>query len=588
MPKRFAAGCLFLLLLNACSRDHSSTRDLRMPADQTADLIITNALIWTGDETHPAATALAVHGGRFVFVGDDAGATRFKGATTRIVDAGGARILPGLIDAHVHLMGGGLYLSRLNLREVRNRGEFIAAVAERARQTPAGQWILGGRWSTESWADPTPPTKEWIDPVTPNHPAYFPRMDGHSALVNSVALKLAGIDRSGPPDPPGGTIDRDAKTGEPTGYLREGAAELVSRLIPPDPPSEQDRALATAMREAHRYGITTVHTMSAWSEVPAMVRARDADRLTLRVRVFVSEDDWTAHLDEVRRFPNDDRLRVVGFKQFMDGSLGSRTALMAEPYADNPPENAGRCGLLTAVAQQDGEILRMIRAVDQAGYTPAIHAIGDQANHLLLDLYAATIKANAPRANRRLRIEHCQHLLPGDIPRFGALGVIASMQPLHKADDARYAEQAIGAERCRTSYAFRSLLDAGTRVAFGSDWPVVTINPFPGLHAAVTGTSLDGRTFVPEQNIRVEEALRCYTRGGADAAGEEGTLGQIMPGGLADFVILNEDPLRVAPSTLDAITVRETYVAGQCVWKPTTSDATSSIETSSPRPPPCP
>jgi predicted amidohydrolase YtcJ len=239
---------------------------------------------------------------------------------------------------------------------------------------------------------------------------------------------------------------------------------------------------------------------------------------------------------------------------------------MAEPYDDNPPENAGSRGLLTAVASQEGEVLRMCRAADEAGYGSAIHAIGDQANHLLLDLYATTIKANGPRANRRLRIEHAQHLLPGDIPRFAALEVIASMQPLHKADDARYAEQAIGAERCRTSYAFRSLLDAGTRVAFGSDWPVVTINPFPALHSAVTGQSLDGRIFVPEQNIGIEEALRCYTRGGACASGEEARLGRIAPGCLADFVILNEDPLRIDATALGGVTVRETYVAGRCVW----------------------
>ena len=537
-----------------------------MPSDHVADLIIVNAKVWTGDEAAAAATAIAVSKGRFVYVGTAANALSWKGPRTEVVDAEGRRIIPGLIDAHVHLIGGGLQLSRLNLRDAGSREEFIAAVADRARRTPAGQWILGGRWSTESWKDPGQPTRDWIDPVTPDHPVYLPRMDGHSALVNSVALQMAGIDRKGPPDPPGGKIDRDPTTGEPTGYLREGAAELISRLIPPDPPAEQEQALKAAMHEAHRFGITTVHTMSPWPEVAAMAGAREAGWLTLRVRVYVSEDDWRAYLPKVRAFRNDDRLRVAGFKQFMDGSLGSRTAYMAEPFSDNPPDKTDRRGLLTATALKEGEMLRLCEAADAAGYSPAIHAIGDQANHLLLDVYEATIKADGPRAGRRLRIEHAQHLLPGDVGRFASLGVVASMQPLHKADDARYAEQAIGQERCRTSYAFRSLIDAGTQVAFGSDWPVVTINPFLGIESAVVGKSLDGKTFVPEQNIGVEQALRCYTFGGAYAAGEEDRLGRIAVGQLADFAILDADVLTVARDSIGKVGVHQTYVAGKKVW----------------------
>jgi len=306
--------------------------------------------------------------------------------------------------------------------------------------------------------------------------------------------------------------------------------------------------------------------MSSWARLEAIVRARDDNTLTLRVRLYVSEDDWTEYIDRVKRFRNDDRLRVPGFKQFMDGSLGSRTAYMAKPFADNPPDKAERRGLLTATATKEDEMLRLCGAADAAGLASAIHAIGDQANHRVLDIYEAVIKANGPRADRRLRIEHAQHLLPGDIPRFSGLGVVASMQPLHKADDGRYAEKAIGPKRCKTSYAYRSLLDAGARVAFGSDWPVVTLNPFKGIHAAVTGKTLDGKTFVPEQNITVEEALRAYTGGGAYAASDQDRLGQIKPGFLADFVVLGEDLFGVAPDVLGDIRVRATFVNGKRVW----------------------
>jgi len=261
----------------------------------------------------------------------------------------------------------------------------------------------------------------------------------------------------------------------------------------------------------------------------------------------------------------------------MDGSLGSRTAYMAEPYADNAPADgahgtparadarpANWRGLLREVMAEEGRLQRLCDAVDAAGYDPALHAIGDMANHLVLDTYAHTIAANGPRAGRRLRIEHAQHLLPQDIQRFAALGVIASMQPLHKADDARYAEQAIGPARCRTSYAFRDLLAAGARVAFGSDWPVVSLDPLKGMHAAVTAQSLDGRVFVPEQSITIEQALAAYTTGAADAAGDR-RLGRIAPGYLADFVLLDGALLTATARPWPHLAVKATYVAGKTV-----------------------
>jgi hypothetical protein len=541
----------------------------------SSDLVVCNAKIWTGDPVQPAARIIAVRDGRFVYVGDDANeAARHVSTNARRIDAHGARIIPGLIDAHLHLISGGLQLSRIQLRDVPNREAFIAAVAERAKKTPRGDWIPGGRWSTESWPDPAQPTKEWIDPVTPAHPVLLSRMDGHGALANSVALKIAGIDAKGPPDPPGGQIERDAKTNEPTGILKDAAIELVTRRIPELSDRQHDAGLAAAMTEAHRHGITCVHTMSPWRDVAALDRARSANKLTLRVRVYVSEDDWNAHISKAKAHNDDEWVAVRGFKRFADGSMGSRTAYMAAPYVDLSSDEQGASGLLREGLQPLARFQGFCDSVFAADYSPATHAIGDQANHVVLDCYEETLKhrsaqasSHRSQASPRPRIEHAQHLLPADIPRFAKLGVVASMQPYHKADDGRYAEKAIGPERCKTSYAFRSLLDGGAHVAFGSDWPVVSLNPFLGIHAAVTGRTLDGKVFVPGQKITVEEALRCYTSGAAYAAGDDQLLGQIKVGRPADFVVLGQDILTIPAANLSKVQVLQTFVNGKEVWK---------------------
>ncbi|MEK6644649.1 MAG: amidohydrolase [Planctomycetota bacterium] len=549
-------------------------------------LLITNAHIWTGDDANPAATCLAAFGGKLFYVGNDEFEV-IRRACSNVIryDAHGARIIPGLIDSHLHLISGGLQLSRLQLRDAANRDAFITAIADWAKKTPNGEWILGGRWSTESWPDPAQPRKEWIDPTTPNHPVLLSRMDGHGALANTVALKRAGITRAGPPDPPGGTIDRDPTTREPTGILKDAAIGLVSHHIPQSTDSQLDAALVAAMREANSHGLTSVHTMSPYTDLAVLDRAEKSNTLTLRARVFIMENDWRPFIEKAKRHIDTDWLRIRGFKQFMDGSLGSRTAYMSTPFTDKKNEH----GILRELMIRDahgGEISdtldgslfnAMCRAIFTAGYSPAIHSIGDQAIHLVLDEYQSVLRSATADTGKsgkpkfadpgwRPRIEHAQHLQPTDIPRFAQLGVVASMQPFHKADDGRYAEAAIGPERCKTSYAFRSLLESGAHVAFGSDWPVVTLNPFTGIHSAVTGRTLDGKTFVPEQNITVEQALKAYTSGAAYAAGDENTLGLLKEGYAADFVILNEDPLTLPPDALDKITVQQTYIAGNCVW----------------------
>ncbi|MBI5763399.1 MAG: amidohydrolase [Planctomycetes bacterium] len=573
------------VLFAGCSQTHNPTTHY-----STGPLVITKARIWTGDDANPEATCLVIKDGAFTYVGNDQSeATRLAGANAIHHDANSARIIPGMIDSHLHLISGGLQLSRIQLRDVPNRDAFVAAIAERAKKTPKGEWILGGRWSTESWPDPAQPCKEWIDAVTPNNPVLLSRMDGHGALANSVALKLAGITRDGPPDPPGGAVERDAVTRVPTGLLKEAAIRLVAQHIPPASDREMDAALRAAMHEANRHGLTGVHTMSPWTDVAMLDRADQSGTLTLRTRVFVMEDDWRPFINKVKSHTDTERVRIRGFKQFMDGSLGSRTAYMAAAFTDNPPGQTRCCGLLRELMRREqpsGEISEnldgshfdaLCTAACNAGYSPAVHSIGDQAIHLVLDEYERVLRGSISDTGKtgkpkfadpgwRPRVEHAQHLQPDDIPRFAKIGVVASMQPFHKADDGRYAETAIGPERCKTSYAFRSLLDAGAHVAFGSDWPVVTLNPFTGIHSAVTGRTLDGKTFVPEQNITVAEAITCYTSGAAYAAGDEGTLGKVKVGFAADFVILNQDPFTIPVNDLDKITVRETYVGGVRVW----------------------
>jgi predicted amidohydrolase YtcJ len=533
---------------------------------EAADLVVTSAKIWTGNEKTPEAEAVAVRDGRIVAVGTEAEVKPRIGPDTRVIDAKGRRIIPGITDAHTHVISAGSLSRQLYLREAKDRADFVRQVEEKARELGPSKWILGGRWSVDSWTDPSPPRKEWVDAVTPNNPLFLSRMDGHMALANSAALKIAGINKNGPPDPEGGRIDRDPKTREPTGLLRDDAMELVSKHIPEPDEAELDAAFATAMNQAHRWGITMVHDMSEWRHIETFRRAADRGKLTLRVYSFYYSEDWDEGLSRVKAFgPGNDWLRIGGFKGFMDGSLGSRTAYMAEPFCDNPPEQKGWHGLLVAMADPPQEMLARCKMADRAGMQTAVHSIGDQANHILLDIYAQVRVENGPR-DRRQRIEHAQHLLVKDIPRFERQGVIASMQPYHKADDGRWAEAALGKERLAGTYAFASLLKTGATVCFGSDWPVVTCNPFVGMATAVTGRTSDGKVWIPSQSISVEQALRGYTMGGAKACFMEDRLGSIEVGKWADMVVLDRDLLSMPADRIERVEPVMTIVGGKVVW----------------------
>jgi predicted amidohydrolase YtcJ len=528
-------------------------------------MAIINARVWTGTpQREPAPTAIFIRGDRIAIVGgDDQVRAAAVAAHAVVVDAEGRRVIPGITDSHTHFLWAGQRIARLDLRPVRSKEEFVRAVADRAATLAPGAWLLGGEFATEHWPQPERPHRDWIDGVTPGRPAYLTRADLHMALANSAALRLAGITRSGPADPPGGEIDRDPTTGEPTGLVKDAAMELVQRCIPPPDEDELNEALSAACRTANRWGITSVHDMSTDDQIAAYAAYDDRRGLTLRMHSYIQAVDFEAALPLLRsRDAADPILRLCGFKAFVDGSLGSRTALMREPYADARPGDRHPRGLHAKWAADWPVFARRIAWAHAQGVQLAIHAIGDQAVHDLLNEYGSLPDAAA----RRHRVEHAQHLLPGEAGRFGALGVVASMQPIHKEDDGPWAADAIGPERMQRMYAWRDILSGGGVVCFGSDVPVATNNPFAGLAMATTGRLPDGRACGAAQNLSREQALHAYTAAPPWAVFREGELGTIEPGKLADIAILDRDVLAVADEQLAGTTAWMTLVGGRVVF----------------------
>lgn len=498
-----------------------------------ADLVIENAVVWTGGKRIDA-DFIAVSEGRFVHVGERS--TDLIGPETKRIDAQGRLVIPGLIDAHTHLISGGQNLNQLQLREASSKDDFIRRVKEWADKLPADAWIIGRGWSAESWPSGEQPVKEWIDAVSGGRPAVLTRMDGHSLLANSEALRRSGITASGPEDPAGGTIDRNPQTGEPTGILRETAMGLLK--TPSTTTEDAYNGLKTAIAHANSFGITAVSDMSSSSSYGLYQRYLKETNPSMRFAVFstVGDDPWISEVLTMTRQPQEiGWLRPAGIKAYMDGSLGSRTAYMHEPFTKPLPNQTELRGLPRA-GFLDGTYAKGIEAASRANLQIAVHAIGDQANHEILNLYAGIDKT----AEHRFRIEHAQHILPEDVGRFGGLGVIPSMQPYHKADDGRYCEEVIGTARSRSSYTFKSFLATQARLSFGSDFPVVTINPFLGMEAAVTSRIIGGAVWMPHEAITVDQALLCYTQNAAYAMEMENEIGQIKNGYRADFVILNQ------------------------------------------------
>ena len=526
-----------------------------------ADLVVYGR-VWTGDSPRAWAAAVATRGDTILAVGDSTAVAPFVGSSTRRIASPGGFVTPGFMDDHVHLFSGGFQLASVDLRDAATPEEFARRLKAFAATQKPGDWITGGDWDHEKWPGTPLPDRAWIDSVTPNNPVFVNRLDGHMALANSLALAAARLDRAAN-EIPGGTIVR-RKDGELSGVLKDEAMNPVYAVIPGSSPSQLDSALVRAMRHAASLGVTAVASVSTgWNEIAALRRARERGALTLRVANFLPLSDWRSAADTLRvRGPGDDWIRVAGVKGFVDGSLGSTTALMFEPYRDQPNTR----GLL--ITPEDS-LRRWIGAADSAGLQVAVHAIGDRANALLLDIYDSVAKAHGPR-DRRFRIEHAQHLRAADIARFAALGVIPSMQPYHLADDGRWAAKRIRPDLIRTTYAFRSLLAAGARLAFGSDWTVAPLDPRVGLQAAVTRQTLDGKYpegWVPEQKITLEEALRAYTATNAYGVFAEGARGMLRPGYRADLVVFDRDLTRIPAGSIAEAKVKVTVAGGKVVFE---------------------
>jgi len=528
-----------------------------------ADLILLSARIWTGDPARPSAEALAVRGGHLVALGSNHDVEKLRGPKTRVVDAKGRRVVPGFIDSHTHMTMGGLNLLAVDLRKTKDPADFTRQLAAFAKTRPAGNWLTDGAWDHEQWSPPLLPTREMLDPATGDRPACLARQDGHMIACNSLALAKAGITRA-TPDPPGGMIVRDP-SGEPTGVLKDAAMDAIARVRPPRTRDELVEGLRAAMVYAASLGVTSVQDLPGDAgDLGAWQLLRGRREMTLRVNYRPSLSNWVRARQMQASMKNDEWLRIGGVKGYADGSLGSTTALFFEPYADDPETS----GVYAAEAIPLSRLEERVLAADKAGLQVEIHAIGDRANAEILDVFERVTGKNGPR-DRRFRIEHAQHLRPADIPRFGALGVIASMQPYHAIDDGRWAEKRIGRERCKTTYAFRSLLDARARLAFGSDWDVAPLSPIAGMDAAVTRRTIDGKNpkgWFPEQRIGVEEALRAYTATAAWAAFEEKEKGTLAPGRLADFVVLSHDILAIPAEEIVSTRVDVTVVGGRIVY----------------------
>jgi len=530
----------------------------------SADLIITNAKIWTVDKTRPQAEAMAILRDRIVAVGSAADVDLWHGPQTKVIDAQGKLLLPGFNDAHVHFVDGGDHLSQVQLKDAASPEEFARRIGEKAKTTPKGEWITGGDWDEQKWSPANLPTKELVDPVTPEMPVWVNRYDGHESLANSVVLKLAGITAK-TADPPGGQIVRDPQ-GNPTGVLRDAAQDLVNKVMPPMSHAHRMRAIRQAMEHAASVGVTSVQDMNpSYEDVKAYAELEERGLLTLRIYVAPLEPDWRDQAKiGIRHGFGTTFLRMGAVKGYADGSLGSETAYFFDPYTDDPKSH----GLLSEEMHPPAAMQQRLKSADAAGLQLCIHAIGDRAISTILDMFEQIEKSNGKR-DRRWRIEHSQHMAAKDFARYARLGVIASVQPYHAIDDGRWAEKRIGPDRIKRTYAFRTFLDNGVRLAFGTDWSVAPLSPMWSLYAAVTRATLDGKNpggWVPEQKLTVAESVEAYTMGSAFAEFQEKEKGSITPGKLADFVVLSDDIFHIPPSSIKAVKIEATYLGGKLVY----------------------
>jgi predicted amidohydrolase YtcJ len=538
--------------------------DANAQSKPSATLIVTNAAVYTVDKQQPKAEAVAVIGDRIVAVGSRADIDLWRRPQTKVIDARGKPLLPGFNDAHVHFIQGGAQLEQVQLTDAATPEDFAKRIAAQTKKTRKGEWILGGRWDETKWPKPELPTKDLVDPVTGDIPMFVQRYDGHEALANSIAMKLAGVDAK-TPDVPGGVIVRDL-SGNPTGVFKDAAMALIYKAIPPMTREQRLRAARGALKHAASLGVTSVQHMNPeFADVAAYSELAEQGELTTRIYAVPMETNWRDQAKVgIRHAWGSSYLRLGAVKGYADGSLGSRTAYMFEPFTDDP----GNSGLLSDEMHPPGAMRDRLMQADAAGLQLRVHGIGDRAISMMLDIFADIEKEHGYH-DQRSTIEHAQHVAKKDFERFAKLHVLASMQPYHAIDDGRWAEARLGHERARYSYAWRSFLDHGVTLAFGTDWPVAPLDPMQGVYAAITRATLDGKNpggWIPEEKITLPEAIEAYTMGAAFAEFQETEKGSIKPGKLADMVILSENIFDLKPEAIRNVKVRTTIVGGKVVY----------------------
>jgi predicted amidohydrolase YtcJ len=551
-----------------------------LSAGSGIDLVLRNGNIYTGDKKLGVVKTIAVRDGKVIAVGAEA--EKLKLPVAQVIDLQGAFVMPGFNDAHLHLANGGFEKLNVDLVGTRTLSEMQSRIADRVKSAGAGEWIVGRGWDHTKWDVKETPTKKDLDQVTGDHPAMFVRVDGHIAIVNSAALKAAGV-TSATKDPAGGKIDRDPR-GEPTGILRETAMSLVAERIPPPTREQRRRAIELGLAEAAKWGITSAQDNSSWDDFLVYEQLQKEGKLTLRITEWLPFDSPVEELFKMRaHHPADDPMLHTGMlKGYMDGSLGSRTAALLAPYNDDP----GNSGIPRYTQEQ---LNKLVQARVLAGFQIGFHAIGDRGAAMALSAFASVARAEHKNLDEhchakesvpgcsgpheggkhsRLRIEHDQVITPQQFANYKELSVIASMQPNHLLTDMDWAEARIGPERAKTSYPWRQFLDSGVPLAFGTDYPVEPITPFRGLYAAVTRKNeADTKTYPGDQTLNIEQAIAAYTTGSAYAEFAEKTKGTLAPGMWADFVVLDRDITKVPAPEILKTKVLRTVVGGKTVYE---------------------
>ncbi|GAB6282953.1 MAG: amidohydrolase [Ignavibacterium sp.] len=527
---------------------------------QTQKIAFINGKIYTVNDKNPIAESVITEENKIIFVGSTKEAKKIIDRNTKVIDLENKLMLPGFIDNHTHFISGGFYLTGINLRNTKSTSELKKIIKEYAEKN-SGKWITGGNWDHEAWETKVLPNRNWIDEFTKETPVFIDRYDGHIALANSLALKLAGIDKN-TPNPNGGLIEKDLKTGEPTGILKDNAMSLIYSIIPE--PSDEDyrKACLIALEEAKRFGVTSIQDITLERDLKTYHAIEKKGKLTCRVYTRLPISDYK-NLTELGIEFGSDKIKLGSLKAFADGSLGASTAWFFELYSQDTTNSGLPMEIVT-----NGNLENWAFDADLNKLQLSIHAIGDKANSFILDLFEK-IKNKNPDWDRRFRIEHAQHIRFQDIPRFKQIGAIASTQPYHCIDDGVWAEKRIGSERIKYTYPFRSFLDNGVMLCFGSDWTVAPLNPLLGIYAAVTRRTLDDKNpegWIPEQKITVEEAVKCYTINNAYASFEEKVKGSIEVGKLADLVVLSDDIFLIEPIKIKDVKIEMTIFDGKIIY----------------------